>query len=155
MSLLKKLARSKKITQPKVVDEDGMKKKISLKKYKIVDGSFLLESDRALLLAEACKLNKEIKKAEKRLKAIKVELSFDTKGDYVNKAGDKVVVSLTPKKSDIDPQRLYKLMLKNKMQGRFWGVVKVQLTPLKKVIPESAIEKLQNDLDPIVKCSFK
>ncbi len=124
-------------------------------KYKQHNGMNLLEGDEALLLAQACKLDKEKKAAEKKLKAVKAKLKLTEKGEYTNKAGDVVKVSVAEKKTDIDPKRLHALLVKKKMLSRFWGCVKVQLAPVKKVIPESIILKMQNDLDPTIKCSFK
>ena len=130
-------------------------KKESEKVYKQHQGMNLLENSKGLLLAEGCKLDKRKKAAEKRLKEIKKELDLTQKGDYTNRSGNIVKVTVVPKKSDIDPKRLHSLLVKKKMISRFWSCIKVQLTPLKKVIPESAIEKMQEDLDDIIKCSFK
>lgn len=159
-TLLKKLRITKKITKlpAKVVEvEDEAEVEETAKKvvYKQLNGMNLLTGDKALLLAEACKLDKQKKAAEKRLKVIKAELALDTKGDYTNKAGDVVKVSITPKKSDVDPQELHTKLKEQKKTSKFWSCVKVQLTPLKKVLVEAEILKMQFDLDDVIKCAYK
>ena len=143
MTLLKKL---KAKTKPK---------KIKKARYNVIDGECLIEGDDALLLAEACKLDKQQKAIKKKFDKVKKQLAFTVKGEYTNKAGDKVVVSVTPKKSDIDPKELYDHMVEKGLTKRFWGVVKAQITPLKQVIPQSEIDDFQHVLDDVVKCTFK
>ncbi|MCP4369879.1 MAG: hypothetical protein GY797_17455 [Deltaproteobacteria bacterium] len=118
------------------------------------DGPIMLDGDDALLLAEACKLNKEKKAAEKRIKKIKTVLDLNA-GEYMNKAGDKLVLSEADKFSEIDPERLFKLFVKNRKKQKFWTVVKVQIGEVSKIVPESSIKKLREKLDPIMKWSFK
>jgi len=119
------------------------------------DEPILLEGDDALLLAEACKLNKEKKAAEKRIKKIKTELGLKDAGEYVNKAGDTLVLSLADKFTEIDPEKLFAKFVKNRKKKKFWTVVKVQLGALEKVVPASSIKKMREKLDPTKKWSFK
>lgn len=160
-TMLRKLGAKKKIIK-KVIKKPILEIKLEepeVEKEKIVypqhNGMNLLEGDDALLLAEACKLDKTKKVAEKRLKVIKIALGLDTKGEYTNKAGDLVTVSVSPKKSDVDPMELQKKLKEQKKESKFWSCVKVQLTPLKKVLVQDEIDKMQFDLDDIIKCSFK
>jgi len=120
------------------------------------DGTILLTGTKALLLAEACKLNKTKKDAEKRIKKIKIEMKLKT-GEYINEANDKLVLSESDKFSDVDARKLYlKFKKKSKaMEMKFFSIVKVQIGPLGKIMPESIIEKLRTKLDPIKKWSFK
>lgn len=132
------------------LNNDNPKKR----KFKEYNGMLLLEDEDGLLLMEACKLDKKKKATEKRLKEIKEKLNLIEKGEYTNTAGDIVKITITPKKSEIDPQELYNIMTKKQIGKKFWGCVKVQITPLKKVVPETAIEKMQYELDPIVKSKY-
>lgn len=132
-------------------------KKIPQKKEKSVsDGKpIMLEGDNALLLAEACKLNKTKKAAEKRLKAIKKEMGLDVAADYENKAGDTLALTFSDKFTDVEPEKLFNLFVKNRKKAKFWGVVKVQLGELVKIVPESSIAKMREKLDPTAKWTFK
>ena len=115
----------------------------------------LIKGKKALLLAEGCKLNKIKKDAEKRLKEIKIEIDFKKDGTYKNEAGDELVVSESEKFSDIQPKKVLVYLKKMKMMSRFPEVIKVQITPLKKIIPESTYAKWRTKLDPIIKFSWK
>ncbi len=139
----------------KIAKAVDIEETVSEDEPKMHNGMHLLEGDDALLLAEACKLDKSKKAADKRLKEIKIDLDLFLAGDYTNKAGDTVKVSSSAKKSEIDPLELFRLFKGKKIVKRFWSCIKVQLTPLKKVIATTEIEALQTDLDPIIKYSFK
>jgi len=115
----------------------------------------ILEGKNALLLAEGAKLNKIKKEAEKRLTEIKKELGIKEPNTYKNEAGDALVVSIMDKNSDIEPKKVMAYLKKMKMTARFPEVIKVQLTPLRKIVPESVIEGWQIKLDPIIKYSWK
>ncbi len=132
-------------------------KKIPQKKEVSADDgrSILLEGDRALLLAEACKLNKTKKAAEKRLKAIKKEMDLTVASDYENKAGDTLALTFSDKFTDVEPEKLFNLFVKNRKKAKFWGIVKVQLGELVKIVPESSIKKMREKLDPTAKWTFK
>jgi len=134
-----------------------IKKKIIRKNNEIAqkDGTILLKGKKALLLAEACKLNKTKKDAEKRIKKIKIEMNLSKTGEYVNEANDILVLSESDKFSDIDTKKLYKRFVSRKRTCEYFGVVKVQIAPLLKIMPESIIKKLRYKLDPITKWSFK
>jgi len=119
------------------------------------ENPFVLTGEKGILLAEACKLNKLKKSAEKRIKEIKKEFELTKKGEYSNKAGDILVLSSSDTFTEIDPEKLYKRFEKNRKKKKFWTVVKVQITPLKKLIPETSIEKLREKLNPVLKWSFK
>jgi hypothetical protein len=150
-SMFKKIG-IKKVKKPVIESvKPKVKKKIIFPQH---NGMNLLTDDSALLLAEACKLDKQKKAAEKRLKKVKEILNLTQKGDYTNKAGDIVKISVSAKKSDIDTLTLYNEMKKKKIESRFWACVKAQLTPLKKVLPETEIAKLQFDLDDVIKHTF-
>jgi len=121
------------------------------------DGTILLKGKKAVLLAEACKLTTIKKNAEKRIKQIKTEMDLKNAGEYVNEANDKLVLSESDKFSDIDARKLYnKFKAKSKaMEMKFFSIVKVQVGPLGKILPQSVIDKMRFRLDPIKKWSFK
>ena len=115
----------------------------------------LFKGKKALLLAEGCKLNKEIKERNERLSEIKDELDITKPGTYRNEANDELVVSETEQFSDIAPQDVLAYLRKKKMGKRIWECVKVQLTPLRKVIPEDKIDEMRIKLRTTFRYSFK
>ena len=117
--------------------------------------SILLKGEEALILAECCKYSKEQKEAEKKLKKAKAKLELLAKGEYINGAGDTLVISEAKKKSDIDPKELFFKLRRKGVVKKFFDCVKVNVTDLKKILALSEIEKMQEDLDPIKRYSFK
>jgi hypothetical protein len=115
----------------------------------------ILEGTNALLLAEGCKLSKIKKDAEKRIAEIKKKIGLKEEGIYKNEVGDILDISVMDKNSDIEPKKVMAYLKKMKMTARFPEVIKVQLTPLRKIVPESVIEGWQIKLDPIIKYSWK
>ncbi len=115
----------------------------------------ILKNKKALLLAEGCKLNKVKKDAEKRLKEIKTEIELTDEGTYKNEAGDQLVISESERFSDIEPKKVLAYLKKMKMTSRFPDVIKIQITPLKKVVPETVIAKWRSPLDPTTRFSWK
>jgi len=135
-----------------------MAKKIIKKKTKVdTSDPWTLTDEKGLLLSEACKLDKEKKDIEKRLKEIKEELNpiLKNEGVYSNNAGDRVTVSFREKYTDVEPKELYNLMKKKKLVKFFWKSVKVGLTEAKKYNSEKEINDLRKKLDPIKALSFK
>ena len=120
-----------------------------------VKKTYMLEGKNALLLAEGVKFNKIKKDAEKRLSEIKEKIGIKEEGIYKNEVGDILDVSVMDKNSDIEPKKVLAYLKKMKMTSRFSEVIKVQITPLKKIVPESIIEGWQIKLDPIIKYSWK
>jgi len=120
-----------------------------------VKKTYMLEGKNALLLAEGVKFNKIKKDAEKRLSEIKEKIGIKEEGIYKNEVGDILDVSVMDKNSDIEPKKVLTYLKKMKMTSRFSEVIKVQITPLKKIVPESVIEGWQIKLDPIIKYSWK
>jgi len=117
--------------------------------------TYILEGTNALLLAEGCKLSKIKKDAEKRIAEIKKKIGLKEEGIYKNEVGDILDISVMDKNSDIEPKKVMAYLKKMKMTARFPEVIKVQLTPLRKIVPESVIEGWQIKLDPIIKYSWK
>lgn len=117
--------------------------------------SIMLEGQKALLLAEGCKIRKEMKVLEERLAEIKDEMDLGKKGTYKNSAGDSLVIAETEKFSEISPKAVLDYLKKQKMSSRFPETVKVQLTPLKKIVPESMIDKWRIPLDSILRWTWK
>jgi len=115
----------------------------------------MLKGDQAELLAEACKLNKTKKDAEKRLGEIKGELKKLKPGDYTNRGGDTLNVSVTDKTSDVDAMSLFNYFKRKKQTSRFWACVKVQLGELRKQVPETTIDKWIDKLGETKKFTFK
>lgn len=132
------------------------KKPVKVINQEAEEHSFLLTGDKALLLAEGCKLNKQKKDIELRLSEIKKDLDLKVKGDYSNSAGDVVNLGLTPKFTDPDPKEFFDIMKSKKLSKFAWGCLKVGLTEAKKYITEKELSKLRTDLkDPIKRYTFK
>lgn len=115
----------------------------------------LLKGKNALLLAEGCKLNKQKKELEKRLEAIKEEMGLKDEGTYTNEAGDELNIAEVEKFTDIEPKKVLTWLKNNGMSARFSECVKVQLTPLKKLVPESVYTKWRKPLDPSTRWTWK
>jgi len=117
----------------------------------------ILKGREAILLAEACKLDTQKKAAEERIKAIKEELTAlgISKGKYKNEAGDSLTIAETEKWTDINPKTVFEYLKKERMLTHFPSTVKVQLTPLKKIVPETVIARWRKPLDPITRWSFR
>lgn len=117
--------------------------------------SKLLKGEQALLLAEACKIDKEKKEKEARIAEIRIEIKLKKAGTYKNQAGDMLTIAETEKWTDIDPLKLKNYLKRNNSLSKFFGLVKVQMTPLKKLVPETAINKMRSKLDSSLRWSFK
>jgi len=109
----------------------------------------------SLLLAEASKLNKTKKEIEDRLKEIKKDFGPLAKGKYKNNAGDELTISETLKFTEISSRTLFDYLKRNKLMTHFPSLVKVQLTPLKKVVPETVYSKWRKPLDSIMRWNFR
>lgn len=131
-----------------------MTKKVKIKKTKVDESIFTLTGDKALLLAEGCKLNKQKKEAEKRLKEIKKSLDLKVAGQYTNSAGDKLNFTVVSNLTDPEPEDFYKEMKKKKLKAFFWKCIKVSITEAKKYLTEKEMNKLRAPLDPTQKYSF-
>lgn len=130
-------------------------KKVKKAAPKKEEHSFLLKGDKALLLAEGCKINKQKKDIEKRLNEIKKELDFKIAGDYSNSAGDVVNFSLVQKYTDPDPKEFHSVLKKKKLGKFFWSCVKVAITEAKKYTTEKELNNLRVELDSTPKFTFK
>ena len=117
--------------------------------------SHILKGRKALLLAEGCKIKKEMKILDERLKEIRSELDIDFADTFRNEAGDELVISETEKFTEISPKRVLNYLKKNQMTSRFPETVKVQITSLKKLVPESVINRWRKPLDPILRWTWK
>lgn len=114
-----------------------------------------LEGEKALLLAEACKVDEKIKILQTKLKELKEGLDLDEPGTYVNDVNDTLVLGQTIKYSEIAPKSVMAYLKKNKMASRFPETVKVQLTPLKKLVPEPVIDRWRHEIGKSLRWSFK
>jgi len=110
----------------------------------------ILKGEEGLLLAEGCKIHKEIKAKEKRLDEIKKALNLKD-GQYVNTAGDSLRIDKETKWSLIDPETLFQKFAKKGRTKDFWKCVKVGITELGKYMPESVYNKMRSELDPSTK----
>lgn len=113
-----------------------------------------LKDKKALLLAEACKIDKEKKKIEARLIEIKTELVLEV-GTYTNAAKDALTISESTKMAPINPKRVFFYMKKNNLKAEYWKCVKTQLTELKKQVPAKIIKKWERKIEPIKRWTFK
>jgi hypothetical protein len=102
-----------------------------------------LVGKRGLLLAEGCKLSKEKKEIENRIKEIKKGLRISEAGSYTNDAGDVLVVAASEQYTEIDGKEVLAYLKTQKMGKRVWECLKVQVTPLKKLVPDEVIDKLR------------
>lgn len=114
----------------------------------------MLKGKKALLLAEACKLGKEIKAKEKRIAIIKSELDLK-KGTYENEANDTLNIGESDKMSPIDPKKAFMWMKKNDLRAAFWKCVKIQLTELRKQVPEKQVDKWERKIGTTQRWTFK
>lgn len=114
-----------------------------------------LKGNKALLLAEGCKLNKQKKEIDKRIAQIKKELKIKEAGTYTNLAGDELNVAEFDNFSDIDPAKVITYMRKQRMISRLPEVFKVKLTELRKIIPEDTIEGWRYPLSSSTRWSWK
>jgi len=103
--------------------------------------SEILKGKKALLLAEGCRIRKEQKILDERLGKIKAELGLTAKGTYTNGSGDELVIAETEKYSEISPKTVLDYLKRKNMASRFPEIVKVQIVPLRKVVPDSMIDK--------------
>jgi len=117
--------------------------------------SKLLKGRKALLLAEGCKLKKEIKARDSRLREIKDEIGLHEANTYRNEAGDELVIAQTEKFSEISPRTVLTYLKKKKMSNRFPEIVKVQITALRKVVPDSMVDSWRNSLDSVLRWTWK
>jgi len=114
----------------------------------------ILKGKKALLLAEACKIGKEIKDKTKRLNTIKEELDLK-KGSYENEANDTLNIGESDKMSPIDPKKAFLYMKKNDLRAEFWKCVKIQLRELRKQVPEKVVSKWERKIGTTQKWMFK
>jgi hypothetical protein len=138
---------AKNLTHQKSVENEVQNKEVVMAKKLI--------GNRAVLLAEACKLTKAKKEAEERIKEIKEELGPLEAGDYINKAGDILSIIESQNYTELNPKQVLEWLKKQRMGKLFFTVVKIQLTPLKKVMPETQINKLRNATTKTFRYSFK
>ena len=117
--------------------------------------SVLFKGKKAVLLAEGCKLKKEMKVRDDRLKEIRKEIGITESGTYRNEANDSLVISETEKFTEISSKTVMAWLRKKQMVNRFPETVKVQLTPLKKIVPETIIKRWRKPLDPILRWTWK
>lgn len=115
----------------------------------------ILKGRKALLLAEGCKIRKEMKVLDDRLKEIKEDMKLKEAGTYTNEAGDELVITSTQKFTEISPGNVLNYLKKKKMASRFPEIVKVQIVPLRKVAPETMIDKWRTPLELIFRWSWK
>jgi len=115
----------------------------------------ILKGKKALLLAEGCKVNKEMKEKKKRLDQIKEELGELKKGDYENEANDKLNIGESDKMSPIAPKKAFLYMKKNELRAEFWKCVKIQLGELRKQVPEKVVAKWERKIGTTQKWTFK
>lgn len=117
--------------------------------------SKMLKGRKALLLAEGCKLRKQGKAIDERLREIKREIGFTTPGTYRNEAGDELVLSSTDKFSEIAPRDVLTYLKRKQMSNRFPELVKIQVTALRKVVPDSMVDKWRTVIDTTLRWSWK
>lgn len=99
---------------------------------------------RGLLLAEGCKLGKEKKAIDERMKEIKKSLKINEAGSYTNAAGDVLIVAAYEQFTEIDGKEVLDYLKTQKMGKRIWECLKVQVTPLKKLIPDEVIDGMRS-----------
>jgi len=131
------------------------KKKPTNKTKQLPKGHFLLTGEQGKLLKKGAVLKQQIKDIEAELEEVKNKLDLSI-GTY--RTPDNVirlVIGSTKRYSEIDPHLVFKYMKKEGMLKHFWTCVKVQLTLLKKQVPETRITKWRKELDPSKRWSWK
>ena len=101
----------------------------------------LLHGEQGRLLKKGVKIKTAIKKLEKELDTVKTKLDIKVKGKYFNSSDDTLTISEAETYTAVDPHILFKHMKKAKDLKNFWICVKVQLTTLKKYVPENTYNK--------------
>lgn len=118
-----------------------------------------LTKAQGVLLAKGCDLDKNIKSQKKELDAIKKKLEKLGSGTYTNSMGDVMLISETDKFTDIEPITLYEFLKKLRKSKEIFKCVKVQLTPLKKLLSvlgnDDALGKLRKKTGTSCRITFK
>lgn len=133
----------------------GLKKKPT-KTTKTKKGEFILIGGQGELLKKGQKLKQRLKEIMDELADVRKELICESKGTYMT--SDKVIrliIGETKVYSEIDSHLLFKYMKSEGMLKHFWTCVKAQLTPIKKHVPETRIDKWRKELDPSLRWTWK
>lgn len=109
----------------------------------------------AELIAEGCKLNRQIKIKEKRLAEIKAQLKHLAEGKYMTPNGKTVNVILQDQMSAIDPEAAQKALRDLRKGKEFMGCVKVMMDEIKRRLDPDVLKTLQSKCGTIRKYSFK
>lgn len=117
----------------------------------------ILTGEKAKLLTKAGNLKKQIKLMEKELGEVRKELNLKEVGEYTTTKENPIVLTISETKAytEIDSLLLFRYMKEQKQLKHFWKCIKVQLTTLKKYVPESRYDTWRKPLDPILKWTFK
>ena len=107
------------------------------------------------LINEGCKLDKQAKIIEEKLKGIKTELQVLEIGRYRTTAGKTVNISQLPIYSEISPESV-KTALRDKRLGKNYSkCVKVNITNLKRFLSDQEIGNLRDVVEYSRRHSFK
>ena len=110
----------------------------------------------AKLINSGCELSARIKEDTVELKNIKEKLSNMEKGTYTTAKGGVVSVVKTKKYNPISPSDVEAELRKLRKGRDFFTVVKILVTPLRKVLPEKIVAKLQGaSIGEDTRLSFK
>ena len=114
----------------------------------------ILNGKKGELIDEGSRLNAEKKIIEDRLKEIKAELSELPPDKYESEMGV-VIVSESEQFENIAPKTVLNYLKKNKMVSHFPDTVKVNVTALKKVVPEVVFNKWRKPKGKVKRFTFK
>jgi hypothetical protein len=104
-----------------------------------------VKGNTAKLINRGCAINDEIKELGEELKEIKAKLTKLEKGTYATAAGSVLSVSVTEKFEDISPAKVEEELKKIRQGRKFFDCIKIQITPLKKILPSDVIKKLKGN----------
>ena len=113
----------------------------------------------AKLISEGTELSKQIKLQQDRMKEIKALLtdSLDPIGaeTYVTKSGAVLDITVRRQWEEPDPKEVLKRLKLHKLGNKFPEVVKVLITPLKRLLPADEVDDMRTEKEASLTWSFK
>ena len=107
------------------------------------------------LIEDGYDLDQKIKKLTADFNAIKEEVKGLGDGTFMTKKGRSVVISSTPKYTDVNPTEAFKWLKKNGFKSQFDSVFKVAITGLKKLTGDAVLNGMRQEVTSTVRASFK
>jgi len=115
-----------------------------------------IKGTNAKLINEGSDLTDQVKVMNGRLKEIKAILTEDLgEGTFTTKKGYSLCISSFDKWTDVTPESALNALKKMRLGQRYQEVIKVQITPLKKLIGEARLDDLRAVISKTFRCTFK